>query len=457
MERLQAGTPEIIARFLEHIGPGRNYSDHTVRSYHADLLQFCRFLCASVASRCTSGPSSVRTRTGRLPVGAAAQSPDPVALRAQDLPELPPDGTAFPGCADGATAGLAERLTAVTPTDVRAFLAMLRNSDYSKTTAARKLSGLRSFYRYLLREGLVATSPVAVIRTPKQDRRLPACLDEQQMIALLEAPLTLTAEGANPSPLEGEGGPSGPGEGCRWATDQPNLRTMPPSSSPCPLPPGERDKKSPARAATLALSPLQLVLVSRDRAILETIYSAGLRVSELVGLNLADLDEPGGVLRIRGKGKKERLTPLGAPAGRAIAEYLALRANVFGLDYVASRSGSGPSAVQDAHAPSPRRKGQSDPHAAPLWVNKHGTRLNARSVRRSLDKYLAIAGIPVHISPHALRHSFATHMLNRGADLRSVQELLGHKSISTTQIYTHLTTARLKAVYDKAHPLAGTD
>jgi len=168
------------------------------------------------------------------------------------------------------------------------------------------------------------------------------------------------------------------------------------------------------------------VLGSRDKAMLECMYSTGVRVSELVGLNVEDVDFAGSVLKIRGKGKKERIAPMGQTALVAIQKYMAQRAAV----------------VRD---PSP---------SAPLFVNKHGQRLSTRSVRRKLDKYLIEAGLDPDISPHTLRHSFATHMLNHGADLRSVQELLGHQSLSTTQVYTHLTTSRIKEVYDAAHPRA---
>ncbi len=242
---------------------------------------------------------------------------------------------------------------------MRGYLAMMRNSDYSKATVARKLATLRSYYKFLVRTGAMAASPVSAIRTPRQDKRLPKCLDIEQIEKLLDAPDTETLLGA------------------------------------------------------------------RDRAILETLYSAGLRVSEVVGLNLEDCDEFAETLRIRGKGKKERLAPLGSKAIEAIEAYLTKRQEAFG-----------------------------DAQVGPLFFNRHGKRLSCRSVRRKLDKYLKQTGFAPNISPHALRHSFATHMLNAGADLRSVQELLGHASLSTTQIYTHLTTRRLKEVYDRAHPLA---
>ncbi|MHC4718699.1 MAG: tyrosine recombinase XerC [Planctomycetota bacterium] len=323
----------LLEEFLEYLSRQRNFSAHTVRAYRTDLLAFARFVGAEGAARSLEGLTS-----GDLPPLQAGKGP-----------------------------AVSAKLLAVTPADVRAWLAVLRNEGYSKTTVARKLASLRSLYKWLTRTEQVRASPVAAIRTPKQDRRLPKCLDESQVEALLEAPRT---------------------DGAR----------------------GDR-----------------AVLVARDRAILETIYSAGLRISELTGMNLGDLDLGAGTARVRGKGRKERIVPVGSVASRAIAEYLDLRDDAFG---------------------------RCDDPEAMLFINAKGGRLSARSVRRMLDKYLRRVGLPAGVSPHTLRHSFATHMLNRGADLRSVQELLGHKSISTTQIYTHLTTARLKEVYDKAHPMA---
>ncbi|MCY2930607.1 MAG: tyrosine recombinase XerC [Planctomycetota bacterium] len=316
-------TLPLIARFINYLEAERNFSPHTVRSYVADLVQFCQFLSVD--------------GTNVLPDAANLPAPDQLDV-----------------------AVLGDRIRAVTPMGVRAYLAMLRNTDYSKSTVARKLATLRSFYKFLVRQGELVSSPVAVIRTPRQDKRLPTCLDVEQVDKLLGVP----------------------------------------------------DAHS--------------FLGTRDRAILETIYSAGLRVSEVVGLDLDDLDEFGEALRIRGKGKKERLAPLGGKAIEAIAVYLEVQSQHFGR----------------------HRQG-------PVFVNRSGQRLTDRSVRRMIEKYALTAGIVQHVSPHALRHSFATHMLNAGADLRSVQEMLGHRSLSTTQIYTHLTTTRLKEVYDKAHPLAG--
>ncbi len=168
------------------------------------------------------------------------------------------------------------------------------------------------------------------------------------------------------------------------------------------------------------------LLGSRDKAMLEVIYSTGMRVSELVGLNVDDVDFSGNVIKVRGKGKKERLNPVGQTAMNAIQKYLPMRNSTV-------PAGSSVSS---------------------LFINKHGQRLSTRSVRRKLDKYLLEAHLDPDISPHTLRHSFATHMLNHGADLRSVQELLGHQSLSTTQIYTHLTTHRIREAYESAHPRA---
>ena len=320
----------LIRKFLNYLQTERNFSTHTIRSYSADLIQFCQFLVST-------------EDVDALAAGATSLK----------LEQFLPADQLSPEC-------LTKRILTLTPMEIRSYLAVLRSSDYSKATTARKLATLRSFYKYLVRTEQIDSSPVSVIRTPKLDKRLPKFLDIQQIDTLLEAPDTQTLLGA------------------------------------------------------------------RDKAILETIYSAGLRISEVVSLNIEDLDEFGGAVRIRGKGKKERLAPLGTKAIEAINLYVNMRNDLLEATL---------------------RKG-------PLFINRTGKRLSDRSVRRKLDKYLPMAGIHTHISPHALRHSFATHMLNAGADLRSVQEMLGHQNLSTTQIYTHLTTRRLKEVYDRTHPLA---
>ena len=336
----------VIGEFLEYLDQQRNFSAHTIRGYQIDLRQFCRFLAGGAS------PTAEALDTDE---GQGGLAPRP----------------------------LTRRLLTTTPTDMRAFLAALRSAGYSKSTVARKLATLRSFYKSLIRRGKLDTSPVAVVRTPKKDKRLPSCLDEAQVEALLSAP----AEAAQAAAPDNGGG-----------------------------------------------RPIVVLLSMRDTAILETIYSAGLRISELVGLNDEDIEPIGGTLRVRGKGKIERIVPLGSKAADAIEAYLDQRGRAFSA--------------------APGQAAKAAGQGRPLFVNKHGGRITARSVRRNLGKYIRHAALPADVTPHTHRHSFATHMLNRGADLRSVQELLGHKSISTTQIYTHLTTARLKAVYGKAHPMA---
>lgn len=315
----------LMTQFLDYLQLEKHFSDYTVKSYGADLIQFGQFLAGEI------GPAAAAT-----PVGGA-------------LMKL------APGEID-------QRIISCEAISVREFLAYLYGQNYTKSTTARKLATLRSFYKFLIRRGVVSVNPLSTIRTPKQEKRLPKCLDLEQVQKLLDAP-------------------------------------------------GEAD-----------------LLSSRDKAMLEVLYSSGIRVSELVELEMSDLDLQEGVLRVRGKGRKDRLTPIGSQAIKAVQHYFEMRAH------------------------EPKCQG---PEANRVFLNKHGETLSTRSVRRKLDKYLVQAGLDPGISPHTLRHSFATHLLNNGADLRSVQELLGHQSLSTTQIYTHLSTGRVKEVYDSAHPRAG--
>jgi integrase/recombinase XerC len=331
----------LINEFLNYLKFERHFSPHTAKCYAADLAQFCAFLVGDKEAA-----------KGGQSFGAVAK-----ALGAQVAgAESGAGGTAVLSVAD-----IAQKLRDVTPDQVKEFLAFLGTQSYSKSTIARKLATLRSFYKFCMRRGIVSSHPLASIRTPKQEKRLPKFLELDQITKLLNTPDDNTLLGA------------------------------------------------------------------RDKAMLEVLFSTGVRVSELVDLNFGDVDVEGQVIRVRGKGKKQRTTPVGGTALAALKKYLDLRR-------------------VDARA------GAFDQQA--LFVNKHGQRLSTRSVRRKLDKYLAEAGLDPSISPHTLRHSFATHMLNNGADLRSVQELLGHQSLSTTQIYTHLTTQRLKKAYDDAHPRA---
>ena len=239
----------------------------------------------------------------------------------------------------------------------RKYLAALKEKNMQSRTIARRLSSLRSFFRFLTREGYIKANPMLSLSSPKIDKHLPQFLTEEEVIKVINAV----------------------------------------------IPKGEEDGLS-----------------FRNRAILETFYSTGMRISELVGLNIDDIDFISCVAKVRGKGKKERMVPIGDHAIKAIQKYLKIRDN---------------------------------PENA-LFLNRFGRRITDRGVRNAVGKYLDLASIRQGVSPHSLRHSFATHLLNRGADLRSVQELLGHANLSTTQIYTHLTTDRLKKVYDKAHPRA---
>ena len=333
----------LIDEFLNYLKFERHFSPHTAKCYAADLAQFCAFLIGDVAR----AEARQQPPTGTAPFGAQAAAGGGPA----DRPG--------PGAAVMVETDIAHKLHGVDAERVKAFLAFLGTQNYSKSTIARKLATLRSFYKFCLRRGYIETHPLATIRTPKQEKRLPKFLEIDQINKLLATPDDNTLLGA------------------------------------------------------------------RDRAMLEVLFSTGVRVSELVDLNFVDVDFVGQTIRVRGKGKKLRTAPIGPTAIAATKKYLELR--------------------------------RADPRAATfdqeaLFVNKHGQRLSTRSVRRKLDKYLAECGLDPSISPHTLRHSFATHMLNNGADRRSVQELLGHQSLSTTQVYTHLTAPRLKAVYDEAHP-----
>lgn len=293
-----------IGRFLRYLDVERNASPLTIKSYREDLTALAEYLEASF---------------GRLP-----------------------------------------RPGELTPVDLRSYVAALHEAGYAKSSVARRLASLRSFFRFGLREGLVENNPAKPLRNPRRDHKLPHFLSTREIGQLLSAP--------------------------------------------------EKDS-----------------LGLRDRAILETTYSAGLRVSEVVGINDGDLDMEDGLVRIRGKGRRERLAPLGSFAIRAIRRWLRRRE-------LSPREPSGP--------------------AAPVFVNRFGRRLTTRSVGRMLEKYLKQTSLDLRTTPHTLRHSFATHLLDRGADIRSVQELLGHKSLVTTQIYTHVSTAGLRAAYEKAHPRA---
>ena len=240
---------------------------------------------------------------------------------------------------------------------LRKYLAVLKEKSLGNRSIGRRLSALRSFFRFLARENYLKTNPILMLSSPKLEKHLPLFMTEEEVAKLIES---------------------------AFAKDDKDERSL------------------------------------RDRAILETFYSSGLRVSELVSMDLGNVDFISGIIKVMGKGKKERVVPVGGMAIKAMRRYLDSR----------------------------KKKSEA------VFLNKNGKRITSRGVRGIVEKYLKSSGMNQGISPHTLRHSFATHLLNRGADLRTVQELLGHANLSTTQIYTHLTTEKLKSVYDKAHPHA---
>jgi integrase/recombinase XerC len=325
MKTTPAGVAEdpCLADFAKYLRAERNASEHTVGNYLRDIRQFARQRW-----------------------GAAA-------------PPYPWDE--------------ADRFAA------RAFLVAFQKAGCKATTTGRKLSSLRSFYRFLVREDHASSNPFTGLALPKRARRLPHVLTTAEVLALIAAPRRLW-ERAAPDPAS----PRGAWGAYAWR---------------------------------------------RDTALLEVLYSTGMRVSELTGLRDQMVDLLSSVVTVRGKGKKERLCPLGRPAADA------LRAAMEARDlYAAARGWPG--------------------RAPAVFLNREGTALSPRSVERLVKKYLPEAGLSPGLSPHALRHSFATHLLDAGADLRSVQELLGHASLSTTQIYTHVSVERLRQVYEQAHPRA---
>ena len=303
-----------LNKFFTYLEIEKNYSPHTILNYRIDLVEFSKFLgeCHCEEPKATKQSLSIKD---------------------------------------------------VEYSDLRRFLAQLKGRNLKPRTLSRKLSSLRSFFKFLQREKVIQANPAKLLVTPKLDKPLPHFMSEEESVQLIEAPKS----GKINSP--------------------------------------------------------------RDKAIFEILYSTGIRVSELVGLNVDDVDFFGNIIKVRGKGKKERMVPVGDTALNVLKEYLD------------KRSSSTPpvGGVREGGF---------------IFANKNGTRLGDRSVRNIINKYILEQAMSQHVTPHMFRHSFATHLLNHGADLRSVQELLGHVNLSTTQIYTHLTTDKLKKVYDQAHPRA---
>jgi len=300
---------KLIEQFLEHLRYERNVSAHTLRNYSSDLEQFTHFLAPD--------------RKTKLP----------------DVSEI-------------------DHLT------IREWMASLHSDQKKKSSIARKLAALRTFFQFLVREGMLELNPAKLVSTPKLEKKLPNHLSIEEAIRFIETPDVETDLG------------------------------------------------------------------KRDRAMLELMYATGVRVAELTTLNVGDVDFQNQLIRVTGKRRKQRIVPFGDPAGEAIRNYLGVREKFLFQAPVSKRD------------------------EAALFLNYQGTRITTRSVGRMVEKYIRICAGMHNISPHALRHSFATHLLDSGADLRDIQELLGHARLSTTQIYTHVSMEKLIEVYDKAHPKA---
>jgi len=304
---------ELLNQFLEHLRYERNVSEHTLRNYQSDLEQFLNHLA----------PADPQTQKRNEP----------------ELKQI-------------------DHLT------IREWLAALHSAQKKKSSIARKLAALRTFFQFLVREGIVEMNPAKLVATPRLEKKLPKHLSVEDAIRFIETPDTETDLGR------------------------------------------------------------------RDRAILELLYATGVRVSELTKLNVHDIDFTNKLIRVSGKRRKERIVPFGDPAGDALRGYLEVRGQFLSQAPISLR----------------------DPDA--LFLNYQGTRITPRSVARMIEKYIRLCAGMYDLSPHALRHSFATHLLDSGADLRDIQELLGHARLSSTQIYTHVSMEKLIEVYDKSHPKA---
>jgi integrase/recombinase XerC len=304
---------DLLNQFLEHLRYERNVSPHTLRNYQSDLEQFHDHI------------SQFDPRSGKRV-------------------EPPLDQI--------------DHLT------IREWLASLHAAQKSKSSVARKLAALRTFFQFLVREGLLELNPAKLVATPRLEKKLPKHLSIEDAVRFIETP------------------------------------------------------------------DLQTSLGVRDRAMLELMYATGIRVSELTKLDVHDVDFSNRLIRVSGKRRKERIVPFGEPAHDALRNYLAVRSEFLS---------KAPISVRDENA---------------LFLNYQGTRITTRSVGRMVEKYIGLCAGRYDLSPHALRHSFATHLLDGGADLRDIQELLGHARLSSTQIYTHVSMEKLIEVYDKAHPKA---
>lgn len=304
---------QLLSQFLEHLRYERNVSEHTSRNYQSDLEQFVDYLA----------PAHPKNGKRKLPA-----------------------------------------LTDIDHITIREWLATLHTAQKKKSSIARKLAALRTFFQFLVREGVLEQNPAKLVSTPRLEKKLPKHLSIEDAIKFIETPDTDTELG------------------------------------------------------------------KRDRAMLELMYATGVRVAELTKLNLGHIDFRNRLIRVTGKRRKERIVPFGEPALDALQSYLDVRDGFLNNAPISER----------------------EPEA--LFLNYQGTRITTRSVGRMVEKYIRVCAGRYDISPHALRHSFATHLLDSGADLRDIQELLGHARLSSTQIYTHVSMEKLIQVYDKAHPKA---
>lgn len=319
---------EAVEKFVYHLRNERNASPHTLRNYESDLAQFLFYL-----------------------------SP--------------------PGAKPPVLAKIDHKL-------IREFIAYLHDRGLEKSSVARKLASLRSFFKFCVRQGLAPQNPAKLVATPKLPKRVPSVLTAEEINGFLNQ-----LANAEPPAVDGQ-----------------RAKRIRPGAD------GDESK----------------LLLARDRAILELLYASGLRVSELTGLDMVDIDRAEQVLRVLGKGRKERMVPFGGKAAAALQAYLPVRLEIL------------------------RRNREGEAQA--VFLNYAARRLTTRSVGRIAKKYVRLCNINWDLHPHSLRHAFATHLLADGADLRAIQELLGHASLSTTQKYTHASIRQLMEVYDKAHPRA---
>jgi len=337
---------QAIESYLEYLVSVKNSSPHTISNYGKDLRQFVAFLT--------------------------------------------PPGMALPA------------LSAINHGIIREFVAHLHDQGLEKTSIARKLAALRSFFKYCVREGMLNESPARLVPTPKLPKRIPSILSAEEMNNFLNQ-------------LEEMGG------SLPKTSKKSNREWIPAEILALPSEPKLREEG---------------LLLRRDRALLELLYAAGLRVSELTGLDLVDIEQKELVLRVTGKGNKERIVPYGNKAQAALEKYWPLREQL-----LLQTSGGYASST-------------ATPHSEAVFLNYAGRRLTQRSVGRILKKYVLLVNMNWDLHPHSMRHAFATHLLADGADLRAIQELLGHQSLSTTQKYTHASIRQLMDIYDKSHPHA---